>query len=304
MADFAGHTMTVDGVEYGAGENPAVWRDQGYSLPFEFYTPNVAAENQKRYTWDSTGGLTTTRTGTIPVQATGSVTGNYAIQWAVIFKEYGLYSNQGGVGSIAGQEILSIEGTHVVYGQFAGGEYVYWVNNASSIEYVWFDLTNQWSQNFGGKSHTARWIGEDSGNYHPPTAITGSTTFANKYYTVNQWTNPAPLLVPGVGMTIETTFDECYLGKVKGQFNATGGDTQAYISYRFGSADYAQLASGTIKRAQPSYLEGDAQQKAPSGEALQVKWSIDGSIIPLTGGVVLDYEIRRIPAYADNYGGL
>ena len=80
--DFPGTIVIIDGNNYGyTGLSVSFWWDSGSSHTFAFQSPLVVATNLKRYVWTSTTGLSTTQNGTITVSGSGTVTGNYKIQY-------------------------------------------------------------------------------------------------------------------------------------------------------------------------------------------------------------------------------
>jgi len=86
--DFAGNIVKVDGNDYSSLPH-SLWLDQG-DHTFEFYAL-LTVSSDKQYRWDTTsGGLTTARSGTLSVSASGNVVGNYKTQYHVTFDQTGL----------------------------------------------------------------------------------------------------------------------------------------------------------------------------------------------------------------------
>ena len=98
-SDYTGPAVTIDGVDYAAADLPIsfLW-DSGSVHTFTYHTPLVVTAKAKQYTWTSTSGLSTLRTGSLTVASSGSVTGNYKAQYYLALK-----TNPGGVTSPTGE---------------------------------------------------------------------------------------------------------------------------------------------------------------------------------------------------------
>jgi hypothetical protein len=80
-SDFTGTIVVIDGTNYGFLNLPvSFWWDATSSHTFAFASPlNVGSG--KRYVWTSTAGLSTSQGETITIAGSGSVIGNYKIQY-------------------------------------------------------------------------------------------------------------------------------------------------------------------------------------------------------------------------------
>jgi parallel beta-helix repeat protein len=82
-SDFTGTIITIDGVDYGSGGGvnkalPALfWRDNGSAHAFAFQSPLIVGSGAKQYVWNFTAGLSSSQSGSIIFNSSGSVTGNY-----------------------------------------------------------------------------------------------------------------------------------------------------------------------------------------------------------------------------------
>ncbi len=95
--DFTGTIVTIDGTGYNYGTLPSyVWWDVDSVHTFTYQSPLLVTPNAKQYAWTSTTGLSTLRSDSITVSGSGSVTGNYRIQYylAVVSP----YATRGGAG--------------------------------------------------------------------------------------------------------------------------------------------------------------------------------------------------------------
>jgi hypothetical protein len=82
-SDFAGTVVTVDGTGYGvSGSLPAVfWWDANSVHTFTYQSPLLVSPSTEQYVWMNTTGLSTQRSSSITVTASGSITGNYKTQY-------------------------------------------------------------------------------------------------------------------------------------------------------------------------------------------------------------------------------
>jgi len=79
-SDFTGNVLNVDDTSYVYTDLPKSFNwVSGSSHTFQYY--DTLSITGKRYIWTSTSGLALTKSGTINVSDTGSVTGNYATQY-------------------------------------------------------------------------------------------------------------------------------------------------------------------------------------------------------------------------------
>lgn len=80
-SDFTGTIVTIDATGYNYSMLPvSLWWNNGSLHTFSFSSPLVASLN-KRYVWTSTSGLSTLQGDSITVGTTGSVTGNFKVQY-------------------------------------------------------------------------------------------------------------------------------------------------------------------------------------------------------------------------------
>jgi hypothetical protein len=125
-SDFAGTVVTIDGVGDTVGMLPAsFWWDSGSSHTFSFNSSLVVTANAKQYVWANTTGLSTLRSGSISVSNSGSLTGNYKIQWWFVF-------SQSGVGPDFSGTVVTINGT----GNDRNGNASWW-DSGSAITFAY-----------------------------------------------------------------------------------------------------------------------------------------------------------------------
>lgn len=81
-SDWTGPVLTIDGVNYTEAQLPvSFWWDPGSVHTFAFQSPLVVAPNVKQYVWSYTTGLSTSQSGSITVNAPGSIIGYYKTQY-------------------------------------------------------------------------------------------------------------------------------------------------------------------------------------------------------------------------------
>jgi subtilisin family serine protease len=114
--DYSDSIVTIDGLTYGKS-GASFWWDSNSTHNFSFQSPLVVTTDIKRYTWNSTGGLSTLQTDTITVSDSGTVTGNYKTQWYITF-------SQTGVGSDFSGTVVTIDGAN---------------HDRSSVWFWWYD---------------------------------------------------------------------------------------------------------------------------------------------------------------------
>jgi len=80
--DFTGTVVIIDGETYKVSDlNCSFWWVSGTVHTFAFQSPLVVTSNIKQYVWNSTSGLSTSKSGSITVSASGHVIGNYKTQY-------------------------------------------------------------------------------------------------------------------------------------------------------------------------------------------------------------------------------
>jgi len=80
--DYTSTVVTVDGSDYGVSDLPiSLWWDDGSSHSFSFKSPLVISPETKRYVWESTSGLSALQADSLTATMSGSITGNYKIQY-------------------------------------------------------------------------------------------------------------------------------------------------------------------------------------------------------------------------------
>jgi hypothetical protein len=80
--DFTKTVLTIDDQNYTVALlAKSFWWDKNSTHTFTFQSPLVVTENTKRYVWTSTIGISTLRTGSIPISGSGNITGNYKTQY-------------------------------------------------------------------------------------------------------------------------------------------------------------------------------------------------------------------------------
>jgi len=111
-SDFTGAVVTIDGVNYTGSQlptTPPFWWDYSSSHTFSFASP-LTVNGGKQYVWSSTSGLSSLRSGTLNVTASGNVIGNYIVQNRITF-------DQTGVGSDFTGAVVTIDGTNYTRSQ-------------------------------------------------------------------------------------------------------------------------------------------------------------------------------------------
>jgi hypothetical protein len=145
-SDFAGTVVTVDSSNYGVSGLPvSFWWDEGSGHSFSFASP-LAVDAIKQYVWSSTSGLSTLQNDLLTVTSSGSVVGNYILQNAITFDQFGISSDFTGT-------VVTIDGTS--YGVGALPVSFYWtmgsthsfvfqsplVVTANAKQYLWTSTT-------------------------------------------------------------------------------------------------------------------------------------------------------------------
>jgi uncharacterized repeat protein (TIGR02543 family) len=145
-SDFAGTVVTVDSSNYGVSGLPvSFWWDEGSGHSFSFASP-LAVDAIKQYVWSSTSGLSTLQNDPLTVTSSGSVVGNYILQNAITFDQFGISSDFTGT-------VVTIDGTS--YGVGALPVSFYWttgsthsfvfqsplVVTANAKQYLWTSTT-------------------------------------------------------------------------------------------------------------------------------------------------------------------
>jgi len=145
-SDFAGTVVTVDSSNYGVSGLPvSFWWGEGSGHSFSFASP-LAVDAIKQYVWSSTSGLSTLQNDPLTVTSSGSVVGNYILQNAITFDQFGISSDFTGT-------VVTIDGTS--YGVSALPVSFYWtmgsthsfafqsplVVTANAKQYLWTSTT-------------------------------------------------------------------------------------------------------------------------------------------------------------------
>jgi hypothetical protein len=118
-SDFTGNVTTIDIQSYTAGMLPrSFWWDNGSTHDFTFNSALEVASNTKRYAWTSTNGLSNLRTGTLTVTASGTVNGNYNIQYLLTV--------------VTAPSGLSPQPSRSLAGE-AGSSYSWWYDASTSV---------------------------------------------------------------------------------------------------------------------------------------------------------------------------
>jgi PKD repeat protein len=103
--DFNGTVVTIDSTDYGlTGLSVHFWWDNASTHTFVYQSPLVVQANVSRYCWNSTGGLSSARSGSLTISGPGSVIGVYNVQYYYTF-------GQTGVGSDFNGTVLVVDGT-------------------------------------------------------------------------------------------------------------------------------------------------------------------------------------------------
>ncbi len=81
-SDFTNTVAVIDGVNYMVNTLPeSFWWDNNTVHTFAFQSLLVVIPNGKAYAWTNTTGLSTSQSGTLTISASGSMVGNYVIQY-------------------------------------------------------------------------------------------------------------------------------------------------------------------------------------------------------------------------------
>jgi peptidoglycan/xylan/chitin deacetylase (PgdA/CDA1 family) len=92
-SDLSENKVTLDGSTYASGQS--FWMNSGSSHSFAFPS-ELEVNSGKRYIWVSSSGLSTQKSGTIIVAASGALTANYETQFFVnVSSPYGVVSGAG-----------------------------------------------------------------------------------------------------------------------------------------------------------------------------------------------------------------
>jgi hypothetical protein len=76
--DFLGPAITIDGTNYTTSDLPVSFSwDRGSFHTFAFQSPIIVGSGAKEYDWASTNGLSSSQSGSITVNSSGSVIGDY-----------------------------------------------------------------------------------------------------------------------------------------------------------------------------------------------------------------------------------
>ncbi|HML02255.1 MAG TPA: right-handed parallel beta-helix repeat-containing protein [Candidatus Bathyarchaeia archaeon] len=173
--DFTGTLVTIDGVNYTTadlGLATFVW-NQGSVHTFSFASPLIV-NSSERYLWTSTVGLSTVESGSLNVTHSGTVTGNYWMQYRVTF-------DQAGVGSDFKGTVVSIDGTNYTMTSLPNA-FWWWFgswHNYSFVSPLTVNSTTRYVWNYTSGLSTLQnqtWFffvapGEMVGNYIPQDAL-------------------------------------------------------------------------------------------------------------------------------------
>jgi uncharacterized membrane protein YdcZ (DUF606 family) len=97
-SDFTGTVVDIDGTNYSYIGLPAVfWWDANSAHNFTYQSPLIVNPSAEQYVWISTTGLSTLESDTIEATTSGTITGNYKMQYYLT-----LVTNPSGVNSPLG----------------------------------------------------------------------------------------------------------------------------------------------------------------------------------------------------------
>jgi hypothetical protein len=128
-SDFTGTVLIIDGVNYAASSLPkSFWWDSSSVHTFAYQSPLVVTANVKSYGWTSTTGLSTLQSTSMTVSASGSVTGNYQIQYYLTVQ-----TDPASITTLSGQGWYGASSTAALTApSVAGYQFNYWdVDGAS-----------------------------------------------------------------------------------------------------------------------------------------------------------------------------
>jgi hypothetical protein len=128
-SDFTGTVLIIDGVNYAASSLPkSFWWDSGSVHTFAYQSPLVITTNVKSYGWTSTTGLSTLQSTSMTVSASGSVTGNYQLQYYLTVQ-----TDPASITTLSGQGWYGASSTAALTApSVAGYQFNYWdVDGAS-----------------------------------------------------------------------------------------------------------------------------------------------------------------------------
>jgi len=121
--DFTGTVIVLDGSNYNVSLLPtSYWYLDGSSHTFAYQSPLVVTVDAKRYTWNTTSGLSTIQADTITVADSATVIGNYKTQYNITFE-------QKNVGSDFTGTMLTVDGAN--YGASALPVQFWWETGTS-----------------------------------------------------------------------------------------------------------------------------------------------------------------------------
>jgi hypothetical protein len=168
-SNFNGTIVSIDGMNYSRTGLPAVfWWDADSVHSFSYASP-LKIDAQKQYAWNSTSGLSTLQSGSLTINASGSVFGNYALAHAITFDQLGINASE-----FSGTVVV-IDGTNYTAAQLPKS--FYWPQNsnhtfayqspltvdANTKQYVWTSTTGLSSLESGSIKVTT--YGSIVGNY-------------------------------------------------------------------------------------------------------------------------------------------
>jgi hypothetical protein len=332
--------VRINGVDQSYNGDPLLYScayPNGTVITYQYLDlyPNATLNPDQRFLWQSTSGLSATKSGTLTVTVSGDVNAMYQEQYRVLFDEEGLHTPV----SLTGITILNINPgpSHhsVAYNDFSStqsiqnpGFYEWWQNEGTTCNYQWVvplsvsGLPISWinnrnvirtgvSRQEGGYDFTCTFVMDASGF---PSVVTGSVSsaqtvkqrFYTKWYYSGYWYDAAWV----DGYSVEVTFPECFVRYAFGTFTAfyTGGSPAgpAAIYHRFGTGAYSLDASvGQLFDGQPQDVDGYLAaplKPSPSQYYTWIKWQL-GNVAGCKSQIENVYFIG-IPYWADNYNNI
>jgi len=214
-SDFTGTVVTID-TDYTVATLPhAFWWDSSSSHTFSFASPLDTGAG-KRYVWASTAGLSTLQGASITITTSGSITGNYVVQWRLTFTHSGLDSSATGT-------VVSINSVDKTYLNLP---YTAWFNAGATVNYAYSDPVSSsttgkrfdWTSNTGSAS---------------PITVSASETITGNY--VVQW----QVTITSAGISTDSSGTVATLGgnaKTSAQLPYSQWfDASSSVSYAFSS---------------------------------------------------------------------
>jgi uncharacterized repeat protein (TIGR02543 family) len=179
---FTGTVVTVEGSNYGVNLLPyQIWWNASTNLSFSFASPLIAGSTQ--YVWSSTSGLSNLQNGALTVTASGSVVGNYQVQYQVTFGMTGVGSDFTGLVVTIDSTDYSASQLPVTFTWSSGSIHSFdfqsplVVGSTNTKQYVWTSTTGSLTSVQSSYSFTVSTYGSVIGNYKTQYYLTVSSPY-------------------------------------------------------------------------------------------------------------------------------